>query len=45
VVCHDIVFVDGQLKIEDIKEFAFDPADVTFAEDACAHSPVHVLQR
>ena len=45
VMCHDVGFADIQFEIEDVEEFALDPTDITLAEDACAHSPVHVLER
>jgi len=45
VVRHDVVLADAQLEIEDVQEFALDPADIALAKDACAHSPVHVLER
>jgi hypothetical protein len=40
---HDIVFGDAQLEIEDVEKLALDPTNVTLAEHASAHSPVHVL--
>lgn len=43
VVCHDIVFSDAQLEIEDVEKLALDAANVTLAEHTSAHSPVYVL--
>jgi len=45
VVCHDVVLADIQIEIKNIEELALDPTNITLAEDACAHSPVHVLER
>jgi hypothetical protein len=45
MVCHNIVFAYAQLEIEDIEEFALDPADITFAEYTSADCPVHVFER
>ena len=43
VMCHDIVFGDAQLEIEDIEKLALDATNVTLAEHTSAHSPVYVL--
>jgi len=43
VVCHDVVFGDAQLEIEDIEKLALDATNVTLAEHTSAHSPVYVL--
>jgi len=38
------VFVDAEFKIENIEEFTFDAADITFAKDTRAECPMNVLQ-
>lgn len=45
IVCHDIIFGDAQLEIENVEEFPLDPADIALAEYTGAHSPVYVFQR
>jgi hypothetical protein len=44
-VCHDIIFGDAQLEIENVEEFPFDSADIAFAKYTGAHSPVYVFER
>jgi hypothetical protein len=44
-MCHNIVFGDAQLEIEDVEKLALYPANVALAKHTSAHSPVHVLKR
>lgn len=44
VVAEQIIFCDLELKVEDVEVLSLDTAHVPFAEDACAHGPVDVLQ-
>jgi hypothetical protein len=45
VVCHEIIFGDAQLEIENVEEFALDPANVALAKNTGAHCPVYVFER
>ena len=45
MVTEEVGFGDAQLKVEDVQELAFDPSHVTLPEDACAESPMDVLER
>jgi hypothetical protein len=45
VVCHDIIFGNAQVEIEDVEEFTLDPANVALAKYTGAHSPVYVFER
>ena len=43
-MAEQIRFRDAQFKVKDIKEFSLDPSDISLPEDACAQSPMHVLE-
>ena len=43
-VCHNVIFGDAELEIEDVEEFTLDPANIAFTKYAGTDSPVHVLE-
>jgi hypothetical protein len=45
MVTEEVGFGDAQLKVEDVQELAFDASHVALPEDACAESPMDVLER
>jgi hypothetical protein len=44
MVTEKIVLGDAKLKIENIKEFAFNTANVTLSENAGAECPMHIFE-
>jgi len=43
VVVQNVIFSDGQIKIEDIEKLSLDSANITFSENTGAQGPVNVF--
>jgi len=44
-MAEEIGFCDAQFEVKDVKEFAFDPSDISLPEDTCAQRPMDVFER
>ena len=44
MVAENVIFGDGQLKVKDIQELAFNAANITLAEHARTERPVNVFE-
>ena len=45
VVREEVVFLEGELEVEDVEELALDASDVALAKHSCAERPMDVLER